>query len=202
MAFQFVAKALTGSFQKFAADNARRVAKASREAVRAAADQLQTDGRANIASAGFGKKWQGAFRSRMFDGGDGNIRAMVYSKISYSNVFEKGLTIRGKPLMWIPTKACPPKIGTKRTTPELYRQKYGPDSLRSARAKHPMLIGVPPKRKGRPKKGDKGKAPKAVPMFIGVPSVTDPRKLNIAGAAKKARDDLPRLYAEKFLAGG
>jgi len=86
------------------------VASAAVKALQQTAANAVADGRRNIASAGrFGKNWQRDLQFRMIDmekAGEPSLeaKAVIFHKAAIAPVFEHGITIAGKPLLWIPTK--------------------------------------------------------------------------------------------------
>lgn len=73
------------------------------------ADNIQSAGRADIATAGrFGGSWQSGFTYEI--SGDGNTKTIVFH---HSNplwkVFQFGAKIQGKPLLWIPVDQGGPR---------------------------------------------------------------------------------------------
>src|SRR5262245_59018796 len=79
------------------------------KALRQTAVDIVDEGRANIASSGrFGSNWQRDLQFRMMDTEEGgapslNAKAIIFHKSRLAGVFESGVTIAGKPLLWIPT---------------------------------------------------------------------------------------------------
>ena len=74
----------------------------------------QAKGRADIAAAGFSRRWQNAFRVDVFPRGrkvSVDAAAWVFHKIPYAEVFEEGATIRGRPYLWIALPGTPTRIG-------------------------------------------------------------------------------------------
>jgi hypothetical protein len=68
------------------------------------ADDILREGRSDIASAGrFGSAWTSGFTYEI--SGDNNVKTIVFH---HSNplwkVFQRGATIKGKPLLWIPVE--------------------------------------------------------------------------------------------------
>src|SRR3954470_15419731 len=91
----------------------RPIAKAATAAVREAGDIAKRNGRANIAAAGFSRKWQNALRVNVYPQHGDSLRpaAFIYHKIRYAGVFEEGAVIRGQPLLWLPLPTVPIRRG-------------------------------------------------------------------------------------------
>src|SRR5437868_15478580 len=92
-------------------------------------------------------------------------------------------------------------------TPQQYMQLIGP--LIYAKGPRPMLIGyVSTTKKGRVRginstrfsslARNRGSALKPVVMYVGIPQVTDPKRLDVGGVADRARQRLKDVYLRKF----
>jgi hypothetical protein len=184
------------------------IAEAATGAITDAAASFTTKGRAAIAGAGFGPKWQNALRVIVYPTGRASIDAAMYAyhKIRYAGVFETGATITGKPFMWLPIAALPDKFGSQRVTPKVYRETVGPLHTVRARGKLPMLAG--PVKVGRP--GSKltlsklragqagGKGVETIPLFVGIKVVHEPAKLGLAAVFNEVKGDLPADFARRL----
>ncbi len=96
---------------------------AVRGAAQDAADEIETEGREDIASAGnFGSRWTDGFNAKVTEGG-GSIRIEVSEEVPYWPVFEFGAIIQGRPLLYF------------KPSPD-----YAP--LWDANGKPPLLISV------------------------------------------------------------
>lgn len=95
-------------------------------------------------------------------------------------------------------------------TPAEFTKKVGVLYSMNRPGKRPMLGAVIRATDARAAKAvslallKRGRNPKGrgtvrlVPVYIGVPSVTDPRKFDITDAVNKASDELGALYAKHF----
>jgi len=80
-------------------------------AVHDAADLAIRQGRANVAAAGFSKRWQQAVSYSFYPNKGGDPAAVIFDRIPFAGVFEFGMTIRGRPLLWLPIEQnLPPGI--------------------------------------------------------------------------------------------
>jgi len=161
-------------------------------AMKDAGDFAKQEGRKSIAAAGFKRKWQNALRAEVFPKKKASVNAAayVYHKIGYAGVFEYGATIKGKPLLWVPTKNSPARIGRSKVTPRKFHSQIA--RLRSAKGtKRPMLIAQYRRGRGRRKKGA---VTPHVPVFVGVPSVKIPEKFKIRKAVERAASRLVKFY--------
>jgi hypothetical protein len=180
------------------------IAVAATGAMKDAAAQIKTRGRANIAAAGFSSKWQNALQVNVYPqhGVALDPALWAYHKIKYAGVFETGAVITGKPFLWLPIAALPSKIGSSRMTPRLYQQIVGP--LRSIRVpgKAPMLVG--PVRGGQAgsqltlsklRAGVRGgKGVETMPLFIGIRSVTERPRFGLQAVFDTAASGLAAGY--------
>jgi hypothetical protein len=191
------------------------IGKAATLTMQQVAAELKTGGRTNIAAAGFSSKWQNAWRTRVFPTRGFSIDAAAEGrhKIVYSGVFEEGATIAGKSgLLWIPLKDTP-KIGRRKATAGQLRNT-GIKLFTLARpGKHPLLAarmrvpkGTTPKpsiTKMRNAELGKGRGVlTAVPLFVGVKSVTLRKRFNLRGVADAIRARVPAMYAANIAAAG
>lgn len=137
-----------------------RIAKAKDLAVQDAAHEMVKEGRANIAQAGFSQRWQEGLVAKFRpapEGGDPS--AVVFHRKNYAVVFERGVTINGKPLLWLPVTA---NLPGKVRYPKKYRRKMVSVNVAG---KAPMLFDAQDRTKG--------------PLFIGVRSVTLRKRWNL-----------------------
>jgi hypothetical protein len=213
VALKILYQSITGEFDRAMMGIYRPIAEAGSAAITEAANTIKTEGRADIATAGFGKKWQNTFRVDTFPRGgkvSANAAALIYHKIPYADVFETGATIRGKPKLWIPLKSTPKKIGTRRMTAKLFTQEVGPLFPVKRTGGKPLLAakmavssraaktGILPKptlgklRDGATSAG----VTRAVPLFVGVDSVKLRDRFSLREITDRAATSLPALYAK------
>lgn len=191
----------------FQADG-ERMATAATEAMREVGEIAQAAGRASIRAAGgrFGKGWQNALRLQVFpkNGVSLGATAFIYHKIPYAGVFERGATIHGKPIMWVPLKSAPSTIGGRKLTPDQYRVQIGPLTYVKRPGHPPLLVGRIASRtaKGRKvtsvnlsalKRGSR-EGGSSVPIFVGIDVARISKRFDIAGAIAQAARNLPILY--------
>lgn len=210
---KFIVSALKGEFAEAMVEHYRPIAEAGSAAMRDAANDIKLRGRADIAAAGFGKRWQNTFRVDTYPkrGVSANAAALIYHRIPYADVFETGATIRGKPTLWVPLSSTPKKIGRKRMSAKNFRREIGPlqfikggrrpllaarISVRSAKAKTPGRVTLAALRRG----AIGGGPVRSVPLFVGVPSVTLRDRFSLREITRRAADSLPQLYLKHFQA--
>jgi hypothetical protein len=159
----------------------RPVATAAVAALEEAADTSVKEGRRDIAGAGkFGPEWQTGLLYRMKDATDGGepslqAKAIVFHKRPLAGVFEYGVTISGKPLLWIPTTPGAPSAG-----------KSGKRLVSATVHGQPMLFDA----------GDRD--PKRKPLYVGVPSVRIEKKWHIVEIVKKNANRIGELFLKNF----
>lgn len=213
MPLRFVASALKGDFREAFRGFYAPMAKAATLAMRETEAEVKTGARSAIAAAGFSRKWQNAFRTNFFpkSGNSASAAILAYHRIIYAGVFERGKTIAGHPLLWIPIKGTPARIGSQRFTPRSYEAKVGPLHFINNPGKPPMLAGyiaarrIPKKislaklRQGhaaKAGKGDPGVVYKSVPLFIGISQVKISAKFHLKEVFSKAGAGLGAKYAK------
>jgi len=213
---KIVYQVLKGEFEAALRDKYKPLAEAGSAAMIETADTIKTEGRRDIASAGFGKRWQNALRVDVYPkrGVSLNAAALIYHKIPYADVFETGATIRGKPRLWLPLSTTPKKIGRNRMTAERFQKEIGPLHFIRRAGKKPLLAGQMAVTRGQADAGDVGKITlsklrkgaagsgiiRAVPLFVAVDSVKLRDRFSIREITKRAADRLGEIYLGKVAA--
>jgi hypothetical protein len=188
-----------GELNKVLASQEGRVFGAAQAALALAAEQIAHDARASIADAGFSQLWQDSVGVRLFPGHRGGT-ITVSDSIPYASVFEKGATITGRPLLWLPLPSCPAKIAGKHATPKAYRANIGPLRYMVARGV-PFLVGkaaatgVQSARTWGAHGIPRASANAEVPLFVGLSSVTIGKKFDVLGAVERAYAELSRNFS-------
>lgn len=186
------------------------MAHAATGAMRAAGLTLKTQGRANIGAAGFGGRWQNAWRVNVYPKTGDSLEpaAFGYHKIPYSAIFEEGGTIAGKKgMLWLPIGNNVPKAGRRKVaTPRDLRAKgIKLFTMKGTHSGHPLL-GTSIRDNGgkltlaKLRKGTAGKrgTVHAIPLFFGVSSVTLRKRFNISGVAGQVSATLGEVYFAKL----
>jgi hypothetical protein len=197
-------------FEQAMADKYQPIAEAGTAAMTEMANRLKLAGRADIASAGFSKRWQNAFRVDVYPKrrASADAAALVYHRIPYADVFETGATIRGKPTLWVPLPVLPKRIGRERMSPKLYEQRVGPLQFIKGSSGVPLLVGRIAGPKGSKvrtvtlasaRRGARGEGNvQTVPLFVGVDAVTLRDRFSLRQITDKAAALLPALYRRAF----
>lgn len=214
MKLKFVVAALKGDLKAAMEENYAPIADAASAAMTDAADEIKRLGRADIASAGFSKRWQNALRADVYPkrAHSADAAALIHHRIPYADVFEAGANIRGKPLMWVPLPSTPKKIGRKKMSPKLFISEVGKlFPMPSKNGKRLLAANIPDTGRKRTssarvslsalRRGASGDGPvKAVPLFMGVPAVTVGKKFSLRQITDRAAAQLPQLYLKHFRA--
>ncbi len=155
---------------------------AVRGAAQDAADEIEEQGREDIASAGnFGSRWTEGFNAKVTEGG-GSIRIEVTEDVPYWSIFEFGAVISGNPLLWIPFSDAKDAQGVwPRDYPTpLFRVDSKGGAL-------PLLFSWQP-----------GEKTPAVPVYFGKEQVVEPKKFHLRDIIRKVVKQLPALFRERL----
>jgi hypothetical protein len=173
-----------------------------------AASGLQQDWRGQITGAALGRGLANSIRKKMYPTTGVSIRAaaVVYSNASnVVDAFDRGALIRSKNGFWlaIPTAAAGKKgVGNKRITPGGWEQRTGQRLRFVFRRGQPSLLVAETRlnSKGRAvvSRSKTGRGLATVPIFILVPQVKLPKRLDFARDAARAHDAVPALIVEKW----
>jgi hypothetical protein len=174
-------------------------------AISEAGDIVKREGRADIAAAGFSRRWQNALRVDIYPkrGVSMQAAAFIWHKIGYAGVFEEGATITGKPRLWLPLESAPKRIGRQKITPALYIRKVGPLVPIIRPGKPPLLAGkIAASRRSTSKvtlsalrRASGGGAPsRLVPLFVGIDRVSIRDRFSIKEITERAANRLGELY--------
>jgi hypothetical protein len=200
---------IIGDYPKMMKAEKARLAKAATATMRGVQDIIKRDGRAAIGAGGFSSRFQNAFRVNLYPSSGDALNPVVfaYHKVPWAGQFEDPQPVSGHPLLWLPIDAnLPLQARGKRWTPKDFTNQIGP--LRSGkRGSKPLLFGqvrvgksggvlaLPSKRGNRHfSKQDK----EWRPVFVGVSSVTDPKRFDISAVVAKADGQIDALYAKAW----
>jgi hypothetical protein len=135
-------------------EKTRPIATAAVAALKEVSEDAVDEGRADIGAAGPGfhhAKWQSGYKYRLkgaTKNGVPSMEAISFFSHRYglASVFQEGATIKGKPLMWIPTRKGTPAPGKSRKKLTFATVKGVPlafDADDHNRKRKPLYIGVP-----------------------------------------------------------
>jgi hypothetical protein len=187
-----------GAFDKAFAAVAQRIENASTAAMRDTGDEIKAAGRQNIRAGGMSARWANAFRVNLYPrrGTARNPAVFAFHRIPYAGVFERGATIQGQPLLWIPLPNVVKKVGGKRLTPARFVQAFGPLFRVTGRGGKPLLMARVGGRQGSritAAKLRKG-GPNAVPIFVGQSTVRVRKRFGLY----RIFDAAARRIAERY----
>lgn len=212
MSLRLTLSAVGGAFFRALTEGERPIAKAATAAVREAAELAKSGGRTSIATAGFSRKWQNALRANVYPPNRDSMRAaaLIYHKVPYAEVFERGAVIHGKPYLWLPLPNAP-FAGGRRIPASKFRDLVGSPLYTIRRPGKPPMLGANVRmtsaragkavslsllRRGR-NPGGKG-AVRLVPLYVGVEVANIPKRFAILDAINRAAARLPDLYLKHF----
>ena len=192
------------------------IATAATLAVRDAGDMAHRGGQAAIAAGGFGHRWQNTYKVRDYPPlgkVSVNAAAFLYHKIPYAGVFQEGAVIRGKPLLWLPLKSAPKKLGRGHITPAEVSRKLGQKLISiNVPGKPPLLaarVRLDPKEAKRVRRkptiskllfgtGRPTGVFITVPLFVGITAADIKKKFDTRPSARAAAAKLGTLYYKYF----
>jgi hypothetical protein len=164
-------------------------------AIREAGTGLKTAWREQITGTGLGLRLANSIRSEDFPkaGASLNAAAVVWSKAPVIiGAHDTGPLIRSKTGLWlaIPTPAAGKALGGRRITPVGWERKTGL-RLRFVPRRSGASLLVAPAIPGRP----------TAPIFLLVPQVKLPKRLDLARDAERAHDAVPGLIVANWAEG-
>ncbi|MDR5651394.1 DUF6441 family protein [Ruixingdingia sedimenti] len=185
--------------------------KAVTTAMRDAGTGLKTAWRAQITGAGLGARLARTIRSEVYPKGQPslNAAALVWSKAPVIiGAHDTGLLIRSKNGFWlaIPTPAAGKSLRGGRITPGEWERRTGLRLRFVYRRTGPSLLVAEGRlnKKGRAvaSRSKTGRGLTTVPIFLLVPQVRLPKRLNLARDAERARDAVPGLIVTNWVDAG
>jgi hypothetical protein len=205
MALQLVFSAVKGEFDQALRAIYQPIAAAATGAIKDAAAQVKTEGRAAIANGGFGRNFQNALQVNVYPktGTSANAAALAFHKIPYAGVFQTGADISGKPLLWVPVSDSPARASGQWLTPKTFPQLIGP--LVAIKSKKGLPILASPISSGRAssrvtvarlRKGQRGQGTRITlqPIFIGLSQVRLTQRFDLLAVFRKAQAQLGQFY--------
>ena len=200
-----------GDMDKITGRARDRIARAATDAMRQAAGELKSKGRAAIA-AGMSSRFANAFQVKSFPTGGTSLSPAIsaYHKIPYAGVFEDGETISGHPYLWLPLDSAPTGSGGKRMGPAEFAASVGVLYVMKRPGKPPLLGAVVRETDARAKKPaslallKRGRNPKGrgtvrlVPVFVGVSNITDPKKFDLYEVARDVASGIGEMIVKNM----
>lgn len=144
-----------------------------------AATAIEEQGKRAIAAGGMGNRFQQSFHASITTPGGAISNAVikVSSDIPYFGVFDRGATIKGKPILWVPLS-----FGSK----QRISQYKGKLALVQRIGAKPLLIDVATH----------------VPQFVGLDSVSIKKKFDIPGVINSVMQQFPKMLQDELKASG
>jgi hypothetical protein len=147
-------------------------------AVHDVADLAIKQGRANIAGAGFSSRWQRALTYSFYPNKGSDPAAVIFDRIPFANVFEFGMTIQGRPLLWLPIEQNLPQ-GVH--SPKQYGRKLVSVNIAG---KPPLMFDAANRLAG--------------PLFVGVSSVNIRKRWDLMRIFAAAVARLDEFYQKRL----
>ena len=177
-------------------------------AVREAASGLKLGWRGQITGAGLGARLANSIRSEVFPkaGASLNAAAVVWSKAPMIvGAHDTGPLIRSRNGLWlaIPTPAAGKALGGRRITPGAWEQKTGLRLRFVYRWRGPSLLVADSVRLNTRglaavSRSTTGRGQVMAPIFLLVPQVKLPKRLDLARDAAAAHDAVPGLIVANW----
>lgn len=191
--------AIEGDVRKVFASILEPIAEAGTKAIDLVGRDIKSLARADIAAAGFSRRWQNALRVDRYPrkGVSANAALWIYHKIPYADIFETGGTIQGKPYLWIPTSNAPKRLGRSKFNIRNYQKEVGPLKFINPPGKPPLAIAAYGGRstKKLSQAGLRRGGDKTVVLFVGVPSVNIRDRFHLREIFTAASQKLASYYA-------
>ncbi len=190
------------------ADEVKAGEKAVTAAMREAGAGLNTAWRGQIAQAGLGRRLANSIRSQTYPraGESLNAAALVWSKAPVIvGAHDTGRLIRAKDGFWlaIPTEAAGRGVRGGRITPGEWERRRGLRLRLVSRRRGPSLLVADGRLNSRglgvASRSKTGRGRSTVPIFLLVPQVKLPNRLNLDRDAERAYDSVPGLIVANWL---
>lgn len=204
----------SGDFRALIAAEIAGSEKAVTAGVRAAAAGLKDRWRGQITGAGLGPRLARTIRQQDFPAGEPSLRAasLVYSRAAtIVDAFDQGVTIRSQHgfFLAIPLPAAGAKgLGNTRITPGGWERRTGQRLRFVYRRRGPSLLvaddarlnraGLAQAKRGRRRRDGILTGAQTVPIFLLLPQVSLPRRLDLDRDARWAEAALLGLIAAKW----
>ena len=179
-------------------------------AIRLAGAGVKAGWRAQIAGAGLGERLGRTIRDQYYPKGEPSLgaAALVYSKAPHIvGAFDEGVTIRSRNGFWlaIPTDAAGKSVTGGRITPGEWERRRGLRLRFVYRRTGPSLLVAEGRlnTKGQAvvSRSKTGRGKITAPIFLLVPQVKLPKRLDLAQDADRAFDRLPGLIVANWVEG-
>jgi hypothetical protein len=178
---KLVFSAREGVLAELLEDIEQQIVDAKEGAVQDAAALAVSEGRANISAAGFSSRWQKALVSNFYPNEDtGDPAALIFHRIPFAGVFERGIRISGRPLLWLPIEQnLPPGV----RSPKQYGKKLVSVNVAG---KPPLLFDAFNRLRG--------------PLFFGTRTVDIRKRFDLYRIFARAAEQM-RVFYERRIKG-
>lgn len=178
---KLVFSAQEGALDKLLEEIEQQINAARQGAVQDAANMAVREGRANIAAAGFSRRWQNALKYNFYPNEGDDPAAVLFDKIPFAGVFEFGAHIAGRPLLWLPIEDNLPQ-GVH--SPKQYGRPLASVNIAG---KPPLMFDKFDRTRG--------------PLFVGVRSVDIRKRFDLMRIFAAAVDRLQEFYQRRLNKG-
>ncbi len=203
-----LAAAIQGDLAKIMRAEHDHLALAATTAVTATADDLKRQLRRQVTSAGFGNRLANTIRANVYPKGRPHLgaAALVYTRApKIIEAFETGATIRGHGrYLAIPTEAVPRRRGRRLTPAEIEASGIKLRFVPARRGRPALLVAdeATVGRTGRVRSASArarrtGSGLATVVLFLLVPQVKLPKRLDWKGAGERAGDALAETFVKE-----
>jgi hypothetical protein len=201
---------IVGSLGQLMAEEVRAGEKAASIAVRQAGEGLKAAWRAQIVGAGLGTRLVKTIQSQVYpkSGQSLNAAVVVWSKAPVIvGAHDTGPLIRSRNGFWlaIPTPAAGRSLRGGRITPGEWERRNGLRLRFVYRRSGPSLLVAESRLNTRGRavrsRSKTGRGAATVPIFLLVPQVKLPKRLDLVRDAVRAHEALPRLVVGKWVEG-
>ena len=190
MAVGFVVNYDRRKFSQLFLDKRLAVATAAVNALKDVSEAAVEEGRADIGRAGPGfrqAQWQSGYKYRIkgqtVDGVPSMSAISFFShRYGIAGVFQKGMTIEGKPLMWIPARKGIARLGGERRKTMRSDRKLTFATVRGV----PLAFDANDKDRNRK------------PLYIGVPRVVIPKKFHLVEIVEANAEKIGEAFLREF----
>jgi hypothetical protein len=201
---------IVGSLGQLMAEEVKAGEKAATAAVRQAGDRLKGDWRAQIVGAGLGARLAKTIQSQTYpkSGQSLNAAVVVWSKAPVIvGAHDTGPLIRARDGFWlaIPTPAAGKSLRGGRITPGEWERRNGLRLRFVYRRSGPSLLVAEGRLNTRDRavrsRSKTGRGVATVPIFLLVPQVKLPKRLDLARDAMRAHEAVPGLVVANWAEG-
>lgn len=218
MTLRMVLEANDKEFAQRLRDFQKPMARAMTAAMKDVAAVAKAGWQEAISAGGMGSRFRSGVSAKVFPSRGDSLSPVAWIKhhIPYASVFETGATIvpSHSGFLWLPLPNVPVISGGRRLPASKFFDVVGTPLYTINRPGKPPLLGANVRmtdarsskaislsllKRGR-NPGGKGTV-RLVPLYVGVPTVTDPKKFEVFAAGQRAQGLLGVFYANHLEAG-